>query len=558
MLPRDQCKDDILEAILRLNRARIHARLKTKNSLVLEGLRDILASMLKARSESGPFSTVATRLEILCNSLQGYCTRPETAQTPNEMKRFVIACYRFFDVTTDGESMKAMLRRAGIDVDESRGNPYLRQVGKIASYYHVADTLALVASHRVFRNLCINLSIQYVPAYKPVPPLMAAADRRSGDCRVHAEIQLIVELDMRQRSDWKGPRVIGSSKAACFLCELFINEHGEYFVPQTHGKLTPRWTIPDVGLFSTRQVEQYRNIIGAMDRELQRLAKIPHPRRPDPAMSWQALSQLNVALRLTASSHKTDSKLSLLQAIIANSPPVRPESDGNNSAIMELPAKGFVEINQEAGQPAKQLQTDAIIQAPASTTEEPSGSRSSHREGSGDGMKSRAIMGGNCCKSHSYPGSDKSQRSTNSPERRQHKQVRSFTDLDFGQLRRTARAMRDHESRTCDTPSECAIRPLSHSRMPHSDGISRRIDFHDMELFLEIEYPATAQIIVLRCSRPDNPKSQLIVEVDKLKAGKPLELDTNANLAEPRVMFLTKRDRTGIECWWECRWKARM
>ena len=49
------------------------------------------------------------------------------------------------------------------------------------------------------------------------------------DCFVHAEVQLVVYYDSISPADGIRPRVIGTSKATCFLCQLCIKEHGSYF-----------------------------------------------------------------------------------------------------------------------------------------------------------------------------------------------------------------------------------------------------------------------------------------------------------------------------------------
>jgi OTT_1508-like deaminase len=61
--------------------------------------------------------------------------------------------------------------------------------------------------------------------------------------KVHAEIQLLVyhELNPEQPK----PRVIASSKDACYLCNLFIGLHGQFQVARTHGRIYDRWLLPD-------------------------------------------------------------------------------------------------------------------------------------------------------------------------------------------------------------------------------------------------------------------------------------------------------------------------
>ena len=61
--------------------------------------------------------------------------------------------------------------------------------------------------------------------------------------KVHAEIQLLFfyEQNLRRRP----PRVICSSKSACYLCDLFFRIHGQFYLPRTHGRLYHKWTLPD-------------------------------------------------------------------------------------------------------------------------------------------------------------------------------------------------------------------------------------------------------------------------------------------------------------------------
>ena len=59
---------------------------------------------------------------------------------------------------------------------------------------------------------------------------------------VHAEIQLLFHYE---RNACKAPpRVICSSKKACFLCNLFFKVHGRFIVPSTHGRVYEKWALP--------------------------------------------------------------------------------------------------------------------------------------------------------------------------------------------------------------------------------------------------------------------------------------------------------------------------
>ncbi|RAL12831.1 nucleic acid/nucleotide deaminase domain-containing protein [Aspergillus homomorphus CBS 101889] len=60
--------------------------------------------------------------------------------------------------------------------------------------------------------------------------------------KIHAEVQIIAYCE--SRSQLVLPRVICSSKDACFLCNLFIKEYGKIHTPRSHGRLYPGWRLP--------------------------------------------------------------------------------------------------------------------------------------------------------------------------------------------------------------------------------------------------------------------------------------------------------------------------
>lgn len=62
--------------------------------------------------------------------------------------------------------------------------------------------------------------------------------------KIHAEIQIISHCEGAGATVGLRPRVIASSKDACYLCHAFIVLHGQYRVPKTHGKLYKGWRLP--------------------------------------------------------------------------------------------------------------------------------------------------------------------------------------------------------------------------------------------------------------------------------------------------------------------------
>ncbi|KAL4744487.1 hypothetical protein BDW72DRAFT_212587 [Aspergillus terricola var. indicus] len=66
--------------------------------------------------------------------------------------------------------------------------------------------------------------------------------RKTLEAKIHTEFQLITYCELKMPR-FK-PRVICSSKDACFLCRSFIHMHGKLHIPRSHGRLYPCWRLP--------------------------------------------------------------------------------------------------------------------------------------------------------------------------------------------------------------------------------------------------------------------------------------------------------------------------
>ena len=93
--------------------------------------------------------------------------------------------------------------------------------------------------------------------------------------RVHAEIYLVFYYETHPEASVR-PRVICSSKSACFLCNLFAQVHGCFYLPRTHGKLYTQWTLPTITSPSIpphRQNEP-KSIIGNFNKSIERRIRL--------------------------------------------------------------------------------------------------------------------------------------------------------------------------------------------------------------------------------------------------------------------------------------------
>jgi hypothetical protein len=123
----------------------------------------------------------------------------------------------FSSITIDFVNLQQSGRRldTGCDIDEV-----------IAASCNV-ETLSRVASRHGQSLSAIQQNIK---------------EKLGGRSRLHAEIQLV--LFYEQHDSLLRPRVICSSKKACYLCNLFIKIHGQYHLPSTHGRLYDTWRWP--------------------------------------------------------------------------------------------------------------------------------------------------------------------------------------------------------------------------------------------------------------------------------------------------------------------------
>ncbi|KAI0845841.1 hypothetical protein F5Y00DRAFT_272648 [Daldinia vernicosa] len=64
------------------------------------------------------------------------------------------------------------------------------------------------------------------------------------EARIHAEIQLLYYCEFYMSPNAHMPRVVCSSKDACWLCNEFILTYEKIHTPKCHGKIYPGWRLP--------------------------------------------------------------------------------------------------------------------------------------------------------------------------------------------------------------------------------------------------------------------------------------------------------------------------
>ncbi|KAI0118250.1 hypothetical protein GGR51DRAFT_498603 [Nemania sp. FL0031] len=95
--------------------------------------------------------------------------------------------------------------------------------------------------------------------------------------KIHAEVQILYYCETILHGKPPSPRVICSSKSACWLCNAIISIHGKIHTPRSHGRLYPGWRLPNLygGWCDDFALRFNQHLKGALQKSLKDL----HQRR---------------------------------------------------------------------------------------------------------------------------------------------------------------------------------------------------------------------------------------------------------------------------------------
>ena len=254
--------------IVQLNTAIHDKSVKPRGNITESKLRDVQARVRDLQALFFTFESIAHReslqvqqltMEILKQahelvSLTELGAALETSLTLNpELKHFLPSALgklgRYYSVSCDLISAARSTKYKIFNRVQVKTCRVPRPVK--ALILHSVPSLALALQNVVQRSSSQQQerSTQALTTYL-TKPLSAAEDifrsRFSGKgnfWKVHAEIQLLFFYEFHPENI--RPRVICSSKSACYLCDLFVKLHGQFHMPRTHGKLYDRWILPD-------------------------------------------------------------------------------------------------------------------------------------------------------------------------------------------------------------------------------------------------------------------------------------------------------------------------
>lgn len=152
---------------------------------------------------------------------------------------FKIATYRRSALFLNRMAKKiAMLRRATIEqvhLDPVAFQPTLHNLGP-------SNLNAVLRAIPYGKG---TLQINNLPSWVQKFPkqFSQSVDMALRESKIHAEVQIVAHYEGAS-SEVVRPRVIASSKDACYLCHAFIRLHGRYSMPRSHGRIYTGWRLP--------------------------------------------------------------------------------------------------------------------------------------------------------------------------------------------------------------------------------------------------------------------------------------------------------------------------
>ncbi|KAJ5738759.1 hypothetical protein N7493_001914 [Penicillium malachiteum] len=217
-------------------------------------------------------------------------------QVTNSLNEFLAGIWRLNKVKNLSKLLELIpTGKFGVFQDSDVATSLFNMISKLSRYYRNAKVLYLIAKKfPLVRNMQVRLAdlppeafdrpdrSGYVPNIEDAASLLGiingrryqsheilrymnlAKDEKPSqrfskqtrqilkESKIHSEIQLIAYCEIKSTPKLF-PRVIASSKDACYLCNAFIKMHGRMHTSRTHGKLYTGWRLPALWQFKDLQ-----------------------------------------------------------------------------------------------------------------------------------------------------------------------------------------------------------------------------------------------------------------------------------------------------------------
>ncbi|KAK6956329.1 hypothetical protein Daesc_001605 [Daldinia eschscholtzii] len=209
------------------------------------------------------------------------------------------------------------------------------------------STVSLVDEVRNEKDLAQVCHLLNSTKKKANEQFTAQTRRILREAKIHAEIQLLYYCEFYRPPNTHLPRVVCSSKDACWLCNEFILMYEKIHTPRCHGKLYPGWRLP------AECEPEYRGLVTRYNSRLQshigKGVKVLFERRkrtvyPDPnestllSLAWSCSTLRTLASSPSNASRTPNIIDEYLQETVLSSEALVPRSTpANNELDKEIP-----------------------------------------------------------------------------------------------------------------------------------------------------------------------------------------------------------------------------
>jgi hypothetical protein len=282
----------LFRLVVELNYQRILTRLRSRHMSSRKSERKVslLQRLNTAMTILQASPNQSSRLPDLVREVQGlqqYFNELEAMDLPGTQLKEAVDCLvvmvkRIYSILTNyGKELESIPHRNKIWSGNST-EALLDRLRKISQYVEACDELLRAARRyksffalrvefidlqqsarpwdtvcdmmEVVDEICIPETLSRIPQRPGKPPTVTSEAMETRMSRMtsflHGEIQLV--LFYEHHDSILRPRVICASKSACYLCNLFLKLHGQFHIPDSHGKLYDGWVWPAPSSTTTR------------------------------------------------------------------------------------------------------------------------------------------------------------------------------------------------------------------------------------------------------------------------------------------------------------------
>ncbi|KAJ9191919.1 hypothetical protein DTO164E3_8156 [Paecilomyces variotii] len=260
-ISRNECTERVFDIVIRINRDRIHARLHSSRwersasyaskvgnghpTPLYKALNQIVVRLRSSHcccsNSTGPVCDILNTLSDTYRSVEDIPERGREIQALKAVCRESNEAFQWWARSISASQYPDRDKRCCFS------KAAIQQIGKIGRYWSLSANLTSAA--RKYADLFSNLRYDILTPYQSTM-FQSHSGQLTHFCHVHAEVQMVAFYESEENGVRIRPRVIGASKAACYLCNLFIYSHGSFFLSQTQGQqLHGQWTVPDLAQY---------------------------------------------------------------------------------------------------------------------------------------------------------------------------------------------------------------------------------------------------------------------------------------------------------------------